>query len=71
MRERLLKLTTFLREKFTKNWVSVRKAFLDLDFDKDGMISAEDIMRFFGDAGNNLFDFYDLTKILEDLDSKK
>lgn len=34
------------------------------------MISAEDIMRYFGDAGNNLFDFFDLTKILEDLDSK-
>ena len=70
VRDRLVNLTSFLREKFQKNWVSVRKAFLDLDIDKDGTISAEDIMRFFGDAGNNLFDFYDLTKILEDLDTK-
>ena len=37
--------------------------------DKDGEISPEDIMRFFGDAGHNLFDYYDLVKILEDLDS--
>jgi len=51
--------------------VSVRKAFLDLDIDKDGEISAEDIMRYFGDSGNHLFDYYDLVKILEDLDSQR
>lgn len=28
-------------------------------------------MRFFGDAGHNLFDYYDLVKILEDLDSQR
>ena len=50
--------------------MSVRKAFLDLDVDKDGEISPEDIMRFFGDA-NNLFDYFDLVKILQDLDSKR
>ena len=43
---------------------------MDLDVDKDGEISPEDIMRFFGDASNNLFDYFDLVKILEDLDSK-
>ena len=48
----------------------MRKAFLDLDIDKDGEISPEDIMRYFGDASNNLFDYFDLVKILEDLDSK-
>jgi len=41
-----------------------------LDIDKDGEISPEDIMRFFGDAGNTLFDYNDLVKILEDLDSR-
>ena len=61
----------FLRDRFQKTWVSVRKAFLDLDIDKDGQISSEDIMRFFGDSGNNMFDYYDLVKILQDLDSKK
>ena len=70
VRERLVKLTNFLRERFQKTWVSVRKAFLDLDINKDGVISSEDIMRFFGDAGNNSFDYFDLVKILEDLDSK-
>lgn len=71
MRERLGKLTAFLREKFQNTWVSVRKAFLDLDVDKDGEISPEDIMRYFGDTGHNAFDYYDLVKILEDLDSRR
>jgi hypothetical protein len=44
---------------------------LDLDVDKDGEISPEDIMRFFGDHGNNLIDYLDLIKVLEDIDSKK
>ena len=39
--------------------------------DKDGQISSEDIMRYFGDAANDSFDYVDLVKILEDLDSKK
>ena len=71
VRDRLIKLTKFLREKFQNTWISVRKAFLDLDIDKDGEISPEDIMRFFGDANNNLFDYNDLVKILEDLDVRK
>lgn len=70
VKDRLSKLTIYLREKFQNTWVSVRKAFLDLDVDKDGEISPEDIMRFFGDAGNSLFDYNDLVKILEDLDSE-
>jgi hypothetical protein len=45
---RLKKLEAFLKEKFSKNWVSVRKAFLDLDTDYDGFISVEDILRYFG-----------------------
>ena len=71
IKERLAKLTNFLRDRFSKTWVSVRKAFLDLDVDKDGEISSEDIMRFFGDASNNLFDYFDLVKILQDLDGKQ
>ena len=49
IREKLTKLTNFLRESFQSRWVSVRKAFLDLDVDKDSVISAEDIMRYFSD----------------------
>jgi len=30
--------------------VSVRKAFLELDHDKDGLIQASDVLRYFGDA---------------------
>ena len=39
--------------------------------DKDGEISSEDIMRFFGDAAIDSFDYLDLVKILADLDSKR
>ena len=49
VRERLTNLTTYLRDHFTSKWVSVRKAFLDLDVDKDSVISPEDIMRYFSD----------------------
>ena len=49
----------------------MRKAFLDLDYDKDGEISPEDIMRFFGDQGNHMFDYLDLVKVLEDIDTKR
>ena len=45
----------------------MRKAFLDLDVDKDGEISPEDIMRYFGNQASMTFDYFDLVKILEDL----
>lgn len=48
MRGRLKQCEDFLKDKFQKNWVSVRKAFLDLDSDYDGFISVEDIIRYFG-----------------------
>ena len=70
VKDRLAKLTNSLRDKFQNSWVSVRKAFLDLDVDKDGEISPEDIMRYFGDAGNHLFDFFDLVKVIHDLDGR-
>ena len=37
--ERLKKLDKQLQLKFANNWVSVRKAFLDLDYDYDGKIT--------------------------------
>ncbi len=48
VKERLKKLENFLKDKCTKNWVSVRKAFLDLDNDHDGYITVEDFIRYFG-----------------------
>jgi len=67
---RLYDLEKYLRSRFSNTWVSVRRAFLDLDIDHDGKISAEDIMRYFGES-NKEVDFYDLQKILFDLDTKK
>lgn len=46
--ERISKLENILKERFKNNWVSVRKAFLDLDGDYDGYITVEDILRYFG-----------------------
>ena len=40
---RLIEMDRLLKHKFSNLWVSVRKAFLDLDSDKDGFIVAEDI----------------------------
>lgn len=53
-----------LQNKFANNWVSVRKAFLDLDVDKDGFINSEDIIRFFGNSIKEV-DFNDLIKLIK------
>jgi Ca2+-binding EF-hand superfamily protein len=44
----LKKLEKILKDKFSNNWESVRKAFLALDSDYDGYITVEDILRYFG-----------------------
>lgn len=66
MRDKLKKLDSHLRGLFSRRWVSVRKAFLDLDLNHDGVISAEDILAFFG-GGSRFIDYDDLAKILEDI----
>ena len=43
--------TLFVR--LSNNWVSVRKAFLDLDQDYDGFITAEDFAKFVGGSSGN------------------
>lgn len=67
VKEKLMKLDKFLREKMSSNWVSVRKAFLDLDMDHDGYISVEDIMKYFGNV--NELNINDLKKLIKDKDS--
>jgi len=67
---KLSKLEQYIKDKFANNWVSVRKAFLDLDTDYDGFVTVEDLLRFFG-AENKEFDFNDLRKLVVDKDSKK
>ena len=66
VRERLQALEKKLKEKFSNNWVSVRKAFLDLDFDNNGLITAEDIIKYFG--ADNEFPYSDLKKLMIDRD---
>jgi hypothetical protein len=48
-------------KKLAAGWVSVRKAFLDIDTDYDGFITAEDFANLIG--GEKGFD-YSLLKIL-------
>jgi Ca2+-binding EF-hand superfamily protein len=58
-----------LKDKFSNNWESVRKAFLALDTDYDGYITVEDILRYFGQEKD--LDYNDLKKLIQDKDSKK
>jgi len=73
--DRLKKLERLLKERFSNNWDSVRKAFLGLDSDYDGYITVEDILRHFGNQGQagseNNFNFNDLKKILIEKDSSR
>lgn len=57
-----------LKERFSNNWDSVRKAFLGLDTDYDGFITVEDILRYFG-QDNKEFIFNDLKKLILEKDS--
>lgn len=59
-----------MKYKFTNNWVSVRRAFLDLDYDHDGYVTGEDILRYFG-AANKEIDLNDLLKLIKEKDNKK
>lgn len=52
IRERLIKLERMLKDRFSNNWDSVRKAFLGLDTDYDGHITVEDILRNFGNSSS-------------------
>jgi len=53
-----------LRKRLSSNWVSVRKAFLDLDEDYDGFVTAEDFAKLVGgSSGSSKFDF-NLLKML-------
>jgi len=58
---KLKSMEKLLKEKLSNNWVSVRKAFLDLDSDYDGFISVEDFAKLVG--GSSTFDF-NILKIL-------
>lgn len=69
IKNRLKELEKVLKIKFRNNWVSVRKAFLDLDHDFDGYITAEDICRTWGKEKR--IDYNDLLILLKNKGSKK
>lgn len=61
--KKLKSLESILKKKFEKNWISVRKAFLDLDIDYDGYIRPEDIARYFSNESNRI-DFSELKQLM-------
>ena len=58
-----MKLDSKVKSKFSSLWVSVRKAFLELDFNKDGFIEASDILRYFGEGDD--IDLVDLQTLMK------
>jgi len=60
---KLKSMEKLLKEKLSNNWVSVRKAFLDLDSDYDGFISVEDFAKLVG--GSSTFDFNILKMLIK------
>ena len=54
---KLKAIEKLVKEKLSANWVSVRKAFLDLDADKDGNVTAEELAKFLGGASTQAIDF--------------
>lgn len=67
--ERLIQLEIKLKTKFSNCFESVRKAFLSLDSDYDGIITVEDILKYFGNETD--LNYNDLKKLITDKDSKK
>ena len=53
-----------IKNKFSTLWVSVRKAFLDLDSNKDGFVEVSDFLRYFGDHVD--IDPVDMQKLIQD-----
>lgn len=67
--QRVAKLEAKLKDRFSNQFESVRKAFLALDSDFDGFITVEDILLYFGTDTD--LNYYELTKLMTDKDSKK
>ena len=57
-----------IKSKFQNNWISVRKAFLDMDQDYDGFLTVEDLAKFLGSGTVNL---RDLEVLLKNRDTKR
>jgi hypothetical protein len=69
---KLKEMEKVIFEKLSNNWVSVRKAFLDIDVDYDGYITAEDFAKLIGgSSGNSRLDFNILKLLIKMKSSKK
>lgn len=67
---KLKQIEDILKQRLSNNWVSVRKAFLDLDTDYDGYLTAEDFAKLIGGStGSSKFD-YNLLRMLIRLKTK-
>lgn len=68
---KIKEIENVLKQRLSSNWVSVRKAFLDLDEDYDGFVTAEDFAKLIGgSSGSSKFDF-NLLKMLIKMRSTK
>ena len=67
---KLKQIEDILKQRLSNNWVSVRKAFLDMDTDYDGYLTAEDFAKLIGGStGSSKFD-YNLLRMLIRLKTK-
>lgn len=53
-----------IKERLSNNWVSVRKAFLDLDEDYDGYLTPEDFSKLIGASQAGAKYDYSMVKML-------
>jgi Ca2+-binding EF-hand superfamily protein len=61
---KIKEIENVIKERLSNNWVSVRKAFLDMDEDYDGYLTAEDFSKLIGgSSGNSKYD-YNFVKML-------
>lgn len=67
LQKRLLALEQKLKNKFSSCFESVRKAFLELDRDRDGYITIEDLLKYFDN--DKELNYYDLKKLMTDKDT--
>ena len=69
MEKRLQDLEQKIKKKFSNVFESVRKAFLELDQDRDGFVTIEDILKQFGNEKE--MQFNDLKKLMIEKDTKR
>ncbi len=68
---KMKQIEDILKDRLSSNWVSVRKAFLDLDEDFDGYLTAENFAKLIGGStGSSKFDFNLLKMLIKMKNSK-